>query len=123
MSLRNGHLAKSVIDLGRSRPELFAQAPSLIEQLFLRFLDLAAESAVRDLGGVEVIAPLLSLFRQAIQKRGHRLKRPFVRTEARKLRMMLVSPYGAFQDFLSKQCLPPGSNQSFRVKIARMQSP
>ena len=123
MGFRSFNLQKKAMNLRSPRLELRPQVRPLVEQLSFGFLHLSADFGAGNFRGVEMIAPLLRLLRNAGQEGGYRLGWAAVGTKSRKLGMVCVPLGSACQNLLGEQRLTPSRNQSFGVQVAWMQRP
>ncbi len=76
-----------------------------------------------DLGGIEPVAPPLSLLQNHRQIGPDGRKRFVMDPEAHQLRVVAVAPGAAFQDGLGKESLAPQGHQALGVQKGRMQGP
>jgi len=67
---------------------------------------------------VEATAP--GFFRQSGEERGNGGERVGVGLKSSELRMVSVTFGAAGKNLLSKECLSPSGDQTFRVKVSRM---
>ena len=93
------------------------------EQLPARFRQADAKPVLQNPRAIEAITPPGGFIGYVMQICANRFDTPPMRTKARELRMVLVAARFAGQHCLGEQPFPPERNETFGIKVPRMNCP